>query len=120
MADDDALHCRRAVAIVGIGLEHHGLRSAFQDLSTKGPEPGGVRLQPFIAEIAVLVVREHGFLSTTEPTPADKQLSTKVGREILGDGERHGVVVARLDQILHVVLRPAELGEDEGGGLVRA
>ena len=59
------------------------------------------------------------FLSTTEPTPADRQLSTKVGAKSSVMLSSTVEVVRCLDQILHILRRPAELREDEGRSLVQ-
>ena len=75
-------------------------------------------LQPLIAEIAVLLVLEHRLLVDDRADAGREAVQDEGGREILGDGELDGRLVGRLDQVLHIVLGPAELGEDEGRGLV--
>src|SRR5262249_47213272 len=80
---------------------------------------GGVRLHPGIAKIAVLLVGEHQLLVHHRSDARRQTVQHEGGGEILGDGEGGGRLVGRLDQVLHVVRRPAELRQDEGGRLVQ-
>ena len=77
-----------------------------------------MRLQPGVAEIAVDLVGHGHLLLDDRGGHGGHQVQHERGGEVLGDGELQGGRVGRGDQRLDVVLVPAELGEQEGGGLV--
>ena len=77
-----------------------------------------MRLQPGVAEIAVDLIGHRHLLLDDRGGHGRHQVQHQRGGEGLGYGELQGGRVRRGDQRLDVVLVPAELGEQEGRGLV--
>ena len=75
-------------------------------------------LQPGVAKVAVGLVGHRHLLLHHRGCHGGHQVQHQGRREVLGDLELQRMGIERLDEVVHVVLVPAELGEQEGRRLV--
>ena len=117
VADEDVAVGRRAAPIVRVGLEHIALGRAPQ-AEPIGAGAGGMGGEPAIAEIALLLMRQH---CAPLDDAADRRAQTEIDEarreHPLGlDDQR--VVVGRAQPRPDIVLGQAELAQHEGRRLV--
>ena len=119
VAHEDAGERRGAAPAVRHRLEHVAVRGLVL-AEPVGAGAGGVGLQPLVAEVAVRLVRQR--LLLVDDRGDDRgQAVEEEGRRVglVGDDDERRSSLGRLDLLRHVLRREAELGQDEGRGLVQ-
>ena len=113
VAQDDALHSRRAGVVVGIGGQNHRL-PRLPPLQPKRTGAGAVGQQPARAEVALLLLRQRELPVHDRSQAGGEHVQHQPGRELLDDGQADVTVIDHLDQLADVVRVPAELSEEGG------
>ena len=116
VAEDDAGE-RGLLLVVRVALEDEDL-VGLPVAHDVGAGAGILGLEPVIAEIAVLLVLDQELLVDDRGDRVAEAVENQGRRVGLVDLEGHLERAGLLDLVLHVVLRQAELAQDEGRGLV--